>query len=293
MQRSLSDHQSEVVQVPRGVWECPGEITLTLLTRLVLTDVLQVTEEAYCYTTGSQCEAWYKAGKSLDIGDQTGEKSKPDQKVNNSVSGRVKPSRRFRDYQAQCGARQIKRPHHGQRSPATDIAMALRIIGGVEAGPGRWPWQIVLLNKYREAFCGGTLIHPRWVLTAAHCVRKHLVVRVGEHDLVVHEGSEREYVVKRSILHPQYNRDTVDNDVALLELPEMVSLGSNAAVACLPSQDESLPPTEDHCTIIGWGKEKKSHFFGTEVLHEARVSQDTITELTMLTYIVFRFPLWV
>ena len=50
--------------------------------------------------------------------------------------------------------------------------------------------------------------------------------------------------------------------MALLELPELVELGSNAAVACLPDQDESLP-TEDHCTIIGWGKEKKSHFFGT------------------------------
>lgn len=259
-----------MVQVPRGVWECPGEITLTVRERRSYA-VLQVTEEAYCYTTGSQCEAWYKAGKSLDIGDGTGAKARPEQKVRKPVSGRVKPSRKLRDYQAQCGSREIHRPHHRHRSSqATDIAMALRIIGGVEAGPGRWPWQIVLLNKYREAFCGGTLIHPRWVLTAAHCVRKHLVVRVGEHDLVVHEGSEREYMVRRSILHPQYNRDTVDNDVALLELPEMVSLGSNAAVACLPDQDESLP-TEDHCTIIGWGKEKKSHFFGTEVLHEARV----------------------
>ena len=108
------------------------------------------------------------------------------------------------------------------------------------------------------------------MLTAAHCVRKHLVVRIGEHDLVVHEGSEREFTVKRSILHPQYNRDTVDNDVALLELPELVQLGDHAGLACLPGQDEELP-TEEHCTIIGWGKERKSHYFGTEVLHEARV----------------------
>ena len=44
------------------------------------------------------------------------------------------------------------------------------------------------------------------MLTAAHCVRKHLVIRLGEHDLVIHEGREREYTVTRTITHPGYNR---------------------------------------------------------------------------------------
>ena len=63
------------------------------------------------------------------------------------------------------------------------------------------------------------MVAPGWVLTAAHCVRKHLFVRLGEHDTVVREGSELEYAVKEIITHPHFNEDTVDNDVALLKIP--------------------------------------------------------------------------
>ena len=40
--------------------------------------------------------------------------------------------------------------------------------------------------------------------------------------------------------------------------------------ACLPEQHEDLP-VGTHCMIIGWGKKKSSHVYGTEVLHEAEV----------------------
>ena len=145
---------------------------------------------------------------------------------------------------------------------------------------GRWPWQVAILNKYREVFCGGTLVAPGWVLTAAHCVRKHLFVRLGEHDLVEKEGTEFEYAVKTAVLHPDYNPDTVDNDVALLKIPETTDHRSSGhqgsswdfPSACLPEDGEDLPPTGSHCTIVGWGKEKNTHVFGTDVLHEAEVA---------------------
>ena len=142
---------------------------------------------------------------------------------------------------------------------------------------GRWPWQVAILNKYREVFCGGTLVAPGWVLTAAHCVRKHLFVRLGEHDLVEKEGTEFEYAVKTAVLHPDYNPDTVDNDVALLKIPDAGGDVPDFPSACLPDHGEELPPTGSHCTIVGWGKEKNTHVFGTDVLHEAQVQNLRLT----------------
>ena len=57
-----------------------------------------------------------------------------------------------------------------------------RIVGGIQAQKDSWPWQAMLASPGGSQFCGGSLIHEQWVLTAAHCVSgasaNQLVVRL-------------------------------------------------------------------------------------------------------------------
>jgi len=51
----------------------------------------------------------------------------------------------------------------------TRVERQARIVGGDAALEGEWPWQAAFVNAYGSQFCGGTLITPDVVLTAAHC----------------------------------------------------------------------------------------------------------------------------
>lgn len=57
-----------------------------------------------------------------------------------------------------------------------------RIIGGDEADAGQLPWQVAVIYNTSAGnyFCGGSLIGPTWVLTAAHCVTRYMLDRRKE-----------------------------------------------------------------------------------------------------------------
>ncbi|KAK7069940.1 hypothetical protein SK128_012471 [Halocaridina rubra] len=233
-----------------------------------------VNEEAYCYIEGSLCEKWYRRNRKQSRKNKPDDEEDEDENEHKTsktgqTSTTLSPSHSSFSWSSKSSAERSL-PKECGMSNVTTPGWSLRILGGREAQPGEWPWQVVILNRYREAFCGGTLVASQWVLTAAHCVRRKLFVRLGEHDLAVREGAELDYKISRAVTHPMYDSTTVDNDVALLQLPEPVEPGPKISPACLPEQGASLP-VGDSCTIIGWGKERNTHIFGTDVLHEAEV----------------------
>jgi trypsin len=151
------------------------------------------------------------------------------------------------------------------------FAVQPRIVGGVDAEPGAWPWMASIHyvgdSNYNGHFCGGTLIHPQWIVTAAHCAEGEkaadLEVLVGAYDL---KTTDEAIVmgVKAIYIHPDWNHRTYDSDIALLKLKKPVLL--RAAYFT-----ESLPEVKDIATVIGWGLRKEDGRFYPHRLQQVDV----------------------
>lgn len=132
-----------------------------------------------------------------------------------------------------------------------------RVVAGTDASLGEWPWQAKILTEGTFT-CGGSLITPSWVMTAAHCIFKKdpslYSVTLGDLHREKPEGSEQEFRVKKVVVHPKYNWPVViNNDIALLQLTRSAKKNSFVNTVCLPDEAE-LVPVGTKCYISGWGQ---------------------------------------
>ena len=144
---------------------------------------------------------------------------------------------------------------------AQEPAHAPDILGGREAQPGAYPWQVALIdplqpNTYAGQFCGGSLIDEEWVLTAAHCVEGKepslIDVLVGAHRL---SDSGTRIPSAQVIPHPGYDPTQLDHDLALIRLSTPVTYTPISLYQTISGTSEF-----DHlrATVIGWGAKEIS-----------------------------------
>lgn len=125
------------------------------------------------------------------------------------------------------------------------------IVGGQTSTTAEHPWMVALTTASSQAaYCGGALVAPDRVLTAAHCISGYSLssIRVvaGRTDLRTDEGEQR--LVRDVWVHPGYRSPTTGDDVAVLVLDRPVPY---ATVPLETSRSAYRAGTL--ATVLGWG----------------------------------------
>lgn len=138
-----------------------------------------------------------------------------------------------------------------------------RIVGGNAALPGEIPWQVALVSRStQQVFCGGSILSPLWVVTAAHCLlggqNGSFFIRVGEHEVSKTEDTEQNLEVTHLIPHPRYDSklSLYNHDIALLRLRTPIQFTLAVRPICLGPMlfSNSLLQSGSLATVSGWGR---------------------------------------
>ncbi|XP_050841658.1 cathepsin G-like isoform X4 [Serinus canaria] len=137
-------------------------------------------------------------------------------------------------------------------------AGAGRIIGRRKAEAHSKPYMAYLeIQTVSQNYsCGGFLIRPDAVLSAAHCVAMKGTVRVtvilGAHNIRGREQSQQKIPAGRWFIHPEYSHKDEENDIVLLKLKKKARINKNVQCISIAKENEHVGEGA-LCNVSGWG----------------------------------------
>ncbi|XP_037039663.1 trypsin-1-like [Bradysia coprophila] len=138
---------------------------------------------------------------------------------------------------------------------AETITTTLAVAGGTTAAAGQFPYQVSLRNTDFGHICGGVIVSRNLVITAGACTDpiSPIIDTVVAGSLKRTEDVlwQQTSGVNRTVVHPEYDGSTMDNDLSLLFLSEPFEFNDNVSSIALPSVGVETYPKS--VILSGWG----------------------------------------